>query len=910
MPTIYIDNKPYDVKSGKNLLEACLGLGIDLPYFCWHPAMGSVGACRQCAIQMYSGEDDTRGKLVMSCMEPVKDNLRISVNDPKSRAFREQVIEWLMTNHPHDCPVCDEGGNCHLQDMTVMTGHDYRRYHYKKRTYRNQYLGPLIHHEMNRCIQCYRCVRFYRDYAGGNDLNVFAAHNHVYFGREKDGILQSPFSGNLAEVCPTGVFTDKTLKQHYTRKWDLTSAPSVCQHCSVGCNTIASERYGELRCITNRYNHDVNGYFLCDRGRFGYRFVNSENRIVQPIIRNRVSEAVTMEELHDHLQQLAAGHSLIGIGSPRASMETNYALMQLVGAGNFYQGVNEDEAFLEKHIVDILENRQIHCASLREIEQADAVVVLGEDIWNTAPVMALAVRQSVMRTAATQATGEVPIPLWNDAAVKELVQEEKGFFANCTVASTSMDKMATEVFHAAPDNIARLGFVIASMLNPDLPPISDAGDEMVQKAGVIAGVLKNSKRPVIISGVNCYNDALIRACYDITAILTRLGKNAGLAYVMPECNSMGMALMKAPPLDAAMTRAQREDNLTVIIAENDLYRRVSAARLQAFFKRCRNIIVLDSLHHATTEEAHVLIPAATFAEADGTIINYEGRAQRYYQVYVPMNEFVIESWKSLVRMRTGMVGSMNGHAQHPAGLLEEMEKQMGWLEGIAACGLSHDFRINGQMIPRQPHRFSGRTAMLANFSVSEPRPLQDEDSPLTYTMEGYRGIPPASAVPFFWAPGWNSSQAVNKYQEEIGGPLQQGFSGVCLFRENTGVVSALFTDRPEAFRPRSGKWLLLPGHDVYGSDELSSLSPYLQELIPDPFIVLSENDAMHLGVKENSRVDVADEDCQYDLPVRIDNRLADGVALVFTGNNGVRAGWGGWAKIKATELRPMAENRI
>ena len=240
MPTIYIDNNPYEVKAGKNLLEASLTLGFDLPYFCWHPALGSVGACRQCAIKIFKDEKDTQGKLMMSCMESVKDGLRVSINDTTAKAFREQVIEWLMTNHPHDCPVCDEGGSCHLQDMTVMTGHDYRKYRYKKRTYRNQYLGPFIHHEMNRCIQCYRCVRYYHDYAGGDDLNGFAAHSHVYFGRETDGVLQSPFSGNLAEVCPTGVFTDKTLKEHYTRKWDLTTAPSVCQHCSVGCNIIAA----------------------------------------------------------------------------------------------------------------------------------------------------------------------------------------------------------------------------------------------------------------------------------------------------------------------------------------------------------------------------------------------------------------------------------------------------------------------------------------------------------------------------------------------------------------------------------------------------------------------------------------------------------------------------------------------
>src|SRR3546814_551397 len=240
--------------------------------------MGSVGACRQCAIKSFKDEEDGKGKLVMSCMEPVRDGTRISISDSEAVEFRAGVIEWLMTNHPHDCAICDEGGSCHLQDMTVMSGHNYRRFRFNKRTYQNQYLGPFLNHEMNRCIHCYRCVRFYKDYAGGTDLDAMGAHNHVYFGRSEDGVLENEFSGNLVEVCPTGVFTDKSLKQHYSRKWDMTNAPSVCQGCGAGCNIIASARYGELRQISSRFNGEVNGYFICARGRFGYEFVNSKNR--------------------------------------------------------------------------------------------------------------------------------------------------------------------------------------------------------------------------------------------------------------------------------------------------------------------------------------------------------------------------------------------------------------------------------------------------------------------------------------------------------------------------------------------------------------------------------------------------------------------------------------------------------
>ncbi len=132
MAKIYIDGKEYEADEKKNLLEVCLSLGFDLPYFCWHPAMGSVGACRQCAVVKYKDENDKNGRLVMSCMEPIQDGLRVSLKTEEAVKFRSNVIEWLMTNHPHDCPVCDEGGECHLQDMTVMTGHNYRRFEFKR----------------------------------------------------------------------------------------------------------------------------------------------------------------------------------------------------------------------------------------------------------------------------------------------------------------------------------------------------------------------------------------------------------------------------------------------------------------------------------------------------------------------------------------------------------------------------------------------------------------------------------------------------------------------------------------------------------------------------------------------------------------------------------------------------------
>jgi NADH-quinone oxidoreductase subunit G len=424
MATIHVDGKQYDVDGADNLLQACLSLGLDIPYFCWHPALGSVGACRQCAVKQYANAEDKRGRLVMSCMTPSTDNTFISIDDAEAKEFRASVVEWLMTNHPHDCPVCEEGGHCHLQDMTVMTGHDRRRYRFTKRTHQNQDLGPFVSHEMNRCIACYRCVRYYKDYAGGEDLGVYGAHDNVYFGRPESGTLQSEFSGNLVEVCPTGVFTDKTHSERYNRKWDMQFAPSVCQQCSVGCNTSPGERYGEIRRIENRYNGTVNHYFLCDRGRFGYGYVNREDRPRQPLIRQAEQLTITtVDNALDSAIAMVYGKKVLGIGSPRASLETNFALRELVGAANFATGMTAAEQARVALVAQILQTEAIDTPSLRAIEDKDAVLVLGEDVTQTAPRIALALRQSA-KNKAEQLAAQRKTSDWQQLAVQNIAQHE------------------------------------------------------------------------------------------------------------------------------------------------------------------------------------------------------------------------------------------------------------------------------------------------------------------------------------------------------------------------------------------------------------------------------------------------------------------------------------------------------
>ncbi len=896
MANIFIDRRPYDVDEQQNLLAACLSLGFDLPYFCWHPAMGSVGACRQCAVKQFKDDQDRQGRLVMACMTPASEGTRISIDDPDARAFRTSVIEWLMANHPHDCPVCDEGGECHLQDMTYMTGHAYRRYRFPKRTYRNQYLGPFIKHDMNRCIQCYRCVRFYRDYAGGRDFNVFSAHDTVYFGRSEDGVLNNEFSGNLVEVCPTGVFNDNTLFHHYARKWDLQSAQSICPHCSLGCNTTPGERYGILRRVVNRFNSRVNGYFLCDRGRFGYGYVNDESRIRRPLLRATPGEPARPNDPPQAIvhtaQLLAQARGVIGIGSPHASLEANMALRMLVGQDRFYLGIAEQERRLIQTVLTILRDGPVPSATLKEAEESDAVLVLGEDVLNTAPRLALALLQS-LRQQPLERADALKIPRWDDAAVRNVIQARRGPLFLAGHRRTWLHDHATESYFAAPDDVARLGFAAAHAIDGGAPAVPDLAPPHGALASRIGTALVQARRPLIVAGTGAGSQATIEAAANLAWALRRQGKDVRLSFVLPDCNSLGLAMMGDQGLDQALASVHKAEADTVILLENDLYGRAEEAPVTGFLAAARAVIALDSLDSRTTGLAHVLLPAATIPESDGTLVNQEGRAQRYYQVFVPEGD-IAESWRWLREVARARQEAPPA-SDRGATDLEALASWQNLDDAVAATAKAFPafaritdaapparLRLVGQRIPRQPERFSGRTAMLAHLTVHEPPPPPDPDSPLAFSMEGYRGDSlPSPLITQFWAPGWNSNQALNKYQDEVGGPLRNEWSGIRLLEADASAEPPWFGGIPHPFQAAASQWLLLPIAEVFGSEPLSRRSPAVAERVPPPYLALPPSEAAKLGVTAGSAIGLMLQGTLHHLVIRIDPVLTPGTAGLF-----------------------------
>lgn len=876
---IIIDGRSHEVDGSTNVLQAALGAGLNLPYFCWHPALGSVGACRQCAVIQYKDENDTVGRLVMSCMTPCADGAHFSVEHPEARDMRSAVVEYLMTNHPHDCPVCEEGGHCHLQDMTVMTGHNYRRYRHTKRTHRNQDLGPFVGHEMNRCIACYRCVRYYRDYAGGKDLDVFGSGANVYFGRAESGTLESPFSGNLVEVCPTGVFTDKPYGESYTRKWDLQTAPSVCAHCSIGCNTSPGERYGKLKRVENRYHGEVNGYFICDRGRYGAGFVNREDRPRQPFLHHaHGAESTTADAALAHIAHLLKQGHAAGIGSPRASLETNFALRTLVGEAFFSNGQAALDAELTALGVSILKG-PAQVATIKDAEGADAVLVLGEDVLNTGARLALALRQAT-RQAGFKAAATAHIPLWQDASVRTIAQDLKSPLFNLTVAATGLDEIAEISHRASPSGIARLGMAVAHALDGSAPivPGLDAAD--LALAANIAKALLAAERPLIVSGTGCGSAAVLQAASNVAAALAKLNRKPMLSLVFAEANSVGASLLGGQTVDKIFDWIEAGKVHTLIVAENDLARRVPGHRFEALSK-LKNLVVLDSITTHTVQRATVVLPAGSFAESDGTLVNNEGRAQRSFQVFPA--EGIRESWRWL--QQAAEAAGLTTLGENLDVLTASCAK-LPALAGIESAAPSAKFRMAGAKIPRMPHRYSGRTAMNAKQDVHEPRPAQDADSPLAFSMEGNTGLQsePAALIPMVWYPSWNSPQAVNKFQAEVGGHLKGGDPGVLLFKPDAAARPSWFTP------PAASSGLeVVALHALFGSEELSALAPAMASRIPAASVAVNPATAAQQQLKDGATTSVKLNGSTASLPVNIRADLAPGCVGVTVGLKGVPA---------------------
>ena len=614
MPKLIIDHRPIEVPAGTKVIAAAEQLGIMIPRFCYHPGLGSFGACRMCAVKFLEGP--VKG-IEMSCMEDARDGMVVSTTDPEAVEFRKYVIEWLMMHHPLDCPVCDEGGHCLLQDETVSGGHGRRRYLGPKRTYHDQDLGVFVQHEMNRCIHCWRCRNFYQGFAGYRDYGAMQIGNRMYFGRFEAGPLESPFAGNLIDVCPTGVLTDKPGR-FVGRRWDFERAPSLCLHCSLGCNTTGSARYRTLVRLEGRFNEMVNGYFICDRGRYGFAYESQPSRPRRARVAGlEVDGPEAIQAAAARLSQIAAaaGPAAIAcLGSARSSLETQATLQRFCRALGWseprYFSVPSQERRVKAAVARLEADLAV---SLREIETADFVLVVGADPVNEAPMLALALRQAWRRGGQVAVLDPRPVFLPFDFEHLPLAPAD---------LDTALQVLVQEVLTvkgSPPDALLGVGGEAVGPW-PPLPKISALGRLLAQ-----------SRRPVIVCGTDIVRESTPGLAADLALRLREAGLDAGLFYLRPGANAFGAALLSAGGEVQAPLIEELESGAikALMVVESDpFWDYPDRGRLVRALDKLELLVVLDYLPSPTVQRADIVFPTLTlFERTHSSFVNQEGRWQ-------------------------------------------------------------------------------------------------------------------------------------------------------------------------------------------------------------------------------------------------------------------------------------------
>ncbi|MHB8069089.1 MAG: NADH-quinone oxidoreductase subunit NuoG [Desulfobaccales bacterium] len=643
MPKLIIDHREIEVPPGTTVIAAAERLGIMIPRFCYHPALGSSGACRMCAVKFLEGP--VKG-VEMSCMTEAKDGMEVSTTDPEAMEFRRYVIEWLMLNHPHDCPVCDEGGHCLLQEETISGGHGLRRYLGKKRTYADQYLGVFVQHEMNRCIHCWRCRNFYQGFAGYRDYGAMQIGNRMYFGRFRDGPLASPFAGNIIDLCPTGVLTDKPAR-FKGRRWDFERGPSICLHCSLGCNTTGSARYREVMRQEGRFNEKVNGYFLCDRGRFGFHY---ESRPERPRRARVDGQEVSLPEAVQaaaarlaHISSRVGPEAVACWGSTRSSLETQAELLRLTrGQGGPAPLFFNDSVQARKVKRAVARLDAGLAVSMREIEEADFILTVGADPVNEAPMLALALRQAWRRGAKVAVLDPRPVFLPLE-------------FQHLPVPPGEINRCLRILLKGALSGAAAQGLLEpgAAHFYDSLASVDDQDPLLQDRLVALGQALQQSKRPVIVCGTDIVRAATPDLAADFALLLQTVGMQAGLFYLLPGPNAFGAALLagmrgaggqpvaqafqpgpasaasSGPPLHPLVEAMERGEVKALILVENDpFWHFPDRDRLVRALERLELLVTLDYLPSPAAARAQVLLPTTTLFEGQGSsFVNQEGRLQ-------------------------------------------------------------------------------------------------------------------------------------------------------------------------------------------------------------------------------------------------------------------------------------------
>lgn len=663
--TIEVDGKPMPARKGQMLIEVTDAFGPYVPRFCYHKKLSVVANCRMCLVEV-----EKAPKPLPACATPVMDGMKVHTRSAKARDAQKGTMEFLLINHPLDCPICDQGGECPLQDLALGYGKDISRYTEGKRVVDDKDIGPLIATEMTRCIHCTRCVRFGQEVAGVMEFGAIGRGEHMEIRTFLDRSIDSELSGNVIDLCPVGALTSKPFR-FKARAWELSSRPSISPHDCVGTNITVQNLRGKVLRVLPRENEDLNECWLADRDRYSYEALNSAERLRAPMIRvdgkwRETDWESALEFTVRGIKKVIKSHGAEQLGAlaaPISTLEEFYLLQKLV------RGLGSGNVDHRLHQMDFRDDTQMPLfpafgQPLAELAHARAMLLVGSNIRKDQPLIGLRVRQAALRGAQIAALNPIDYQFNFPLAAKLIIHP-------------------LEMVPA----LAAIAQALGRIKKSDLPAAFSQrfrSAAPTPEAQAIAQMLAVDAHSAVLVGnaAACHPQAAeLRALARLIAELARVR-----LWQLPEANSAGAWLAGCVPHRGplgqpatagknalAMLREPRK--AYVLLGVEPELDCLSPSGARSAMEAAEFVVMLTSFRPSpyrtrAPEYVNVLLPLAPFTETGGGFVNGEGRVQTFGEAVRPLAE-TRPGWKIL-----RMLGHMFGLSGFEQASVEEVRTEI------------------------------------------------------------------------------------------------------------------------------------------------------------------------------------------------------------------------------------------
>ncbi|MGI9235139.1 MAG: NADH-quinone oxidoreductase subunit NuoG [Woeseiaceae bacterium] len=629
--TIEVDGKPVEARKGQMIIEVTDAVGAYVPRFCYHEKLSVAANCRMCLIEV-----EKAPKPIPACATPVTDGMKVFTKSPRAISAQKATMEFLLINHPLDCPICDQGGECELQDLAMGYGRDVSRYNDRKRVVQDKDIGPLVSTDMTRCIHCTRCVRFGEEITGKPQLGTTGRGEDVEISTYVEQSVDHEMSANIIDLCPVGALNNKPYR-YSARSWEMVQRPTVSPHDCVGSNLYAHVLRGTVKRIVPRVNEAINETWLSDRDRFSYEAIYSDQRLTSPRLKeNGVWRDIGWEDAlaaaADVLKQADA--EKIGlIASPAVTVEEGHLLAQLAD----HLGTSNIDHRISRRDVSDQDDDPIYPSlgcTIADIESQGAILVAGSNVRAEAPIIAHRLRKAALAGADISFVNSTEFEYYFDIANHLTGEGLVQSLAGIAVAASGRKSL--------PDTVAEIcDGVKASKEHRAIASSLRKAEGGLVLLGNIAG--RHAAYTAVRALASCIADFTGATFGGLSEGPNTAG--AHLAGVLPH-RTQGGENRESVGLDVAAMLSESMDALVIVNVEPEVDIHATSDAVGKISGQQYVVALTPFVSDGLLESADLLLPTGTFAETSGTYVNIEGNWQSFSGIASPVGESR-PTWKVL-----------------------------------------------------------------------------------------------------------------------------------------------------------------------------------------------------------------------------------------------------------------------